>query len=224
MWMLLLLPYFSTGSKCKNKLISSINVTTDLQSDVLLPCHFEATLLGSNKTADIAAVWSHRSTPAENLLEIKLQGEVSFWNSRDRRVKPFPKLSESGNFSILLRHVQQSDLGLYRCELHEGINCSIAYQEITLHTGAIGGGVVLLSLLSSSICYVHAKRYKADNSADDTVSQPKPSDCVREEEMVQTGYKADNSADDAVSQPKPSDSVREEETQMYATVKKGRKV
>ncbi|KAL6463869.1 hypothetical protein MHYP_G00282600 [Metynnis hypsauchen] len=112
--------------------VGIINVTSDLQSDVLLPCNFEATLLGSNKTADIAAVWSHRSTPAENLLEISLQGEVMFWNNRDKRIKTVPKLSESGNFSILLRNVQQSDLGLYRCELHEGINCMIAYQEVQL--------------------------------------------------------------------------------------------
>ncbi|KAL6463863.1 hypothetical protein MHYP_G00282540 [Metynnis hypsauchen] len=112
--------------------VGIINVTTDLESDVLLPCNFKATLLGSNKTADIAAVWSQTTIPADNLVEIKLQGEVSFWNNRDKRIKTFPKLSESGNFSILLRNVQQSDLGLYRCELHEGINCMIAYQEVQL--------------------------------------------------------------------------------------------
>ena len=108
------------------------NVTTELQSDVLLPCIFKATLLGSNKTADIAAVWSQTTIPADNLVEIRLQGEVMFWNNRGGRIKTFPKLSESGNFSILLRNVQQSDLGLYRCELFNGTNCMIAYQEVQL--------------------------------------------------------------------------------------------
>ncbi|XP_037389582.1 uncharacterized protein LOC108437636 [Pygocentrus nattereri] len=135
------------------------SVTTDLQSDVLLPCNFKATLLRSNKTADIAAVWSHRTIPADNLVEISLQGEEMFWNNSDKRIKTFTKLSESGNFSILLRNVQQSDLGLYRCELHEGINCSIAYQEVQLGVSEyqktiIAGtsGAVVLLLLPVCIC------------------------------------------------------------------------
>ncbi|KAL6463866.1 hypothetical protein MHYP_G00282570 [Metynnis hypsauchen] len=160
--------------------VGIINVTTDLQSDVLLPCNFEATLLGSKKTADIEAVWSH-STPAENLVEIKLQGEVSFWNNRDKRIKTFPKLLESGNFSILLRNVQQSDLGFYRCKLHEGINCSIAYQEVqlglaavseyqkTIIAGASGGAAVLL-LFTVCVCYIASKRPAIDYSLYTTVS------------------------------------------------------
>ncbi|KAI4891795.1 hypothetical protein NFI96_014802, partial [Prochilodus magdalenae] len=141
-------------SKCRSELTSSINVTTELQSDVLLPCIFEPTLLGSDRTADVAAVWSQMHATVDNLVEINLQGGEKFWNNRGGRIKAFPKLSESGNFSILLRNVQRSDLGLYRCELHEGINCSIAYQE--LHLG-------------------HKQAHGA-------VSQPEPSDCVKEEE------------------------------------------
>ncbi|KAL6463876.1 hypothetical protein MHYP_G00282670 [Metynnis hypsauchen] len=169
-WTLLLLPDLRVAaeSKCKNKFISSIKVTAELQADVLLPCNFGATLLGSNKTADIAAVWSQRNITADNLLEIKLQGEVMFWNNRDKRIKPFPKLSESGNFSILLRNVQQSDMGLYHCELYEEFNCMIAYQEVLLKhaadgspawpiiPGALGGGTVLLALLIAM--YFCAKR------------------------------------------------------------------
>ncbi|KAL6463870.1 hypothetical protein MHYP_G00282610 [Metynnis hypsauchen] len=159
-----------TGSRgCQMQHVGIINVTTDLQSDVLLPCNFEATLLGSNKTADIAAVWSQTTIPADNLVEIKLQGEVSFWNNRDKRIKTFPKLSESGNFSILLRNVQQSDLGLYRCELHEGINCMIAYQEVQLGLAAVSeyqkyviagasGGAVVLLLSTAGVCYIASKR------------------------------------------------------------------
>ncbi|KAI4891801.1 hypothetical protein NFI96_014803, partial [Prochilodus magdalenae] len=131
-WVLLRLPVFTAESKCRSELTSRINVTTELRSDVLLPCIFEPTLLGSNKTADVAAVWSQRNITVNNLVEIKLQGVVMFWSNRGGRIKAFPKLSESGNFSILLRNVQRSDLGLYRCELYEGTNCSIAYQELHL--------------------------------------------------------------------------------------------
>ncbi|KAL6463864.1 hypothetical protein MHYP_G00282550 [Metynnis hypsauchen] len=174
--------------------VGIINVTTDLQSDVLLPCNFEATLLGSNKTADIAAVWSHRSTPADNLLEIKLQGEVSFWNNRDKRIKTFPKLSESGNFSILLRNVQQSDLGLYRCELHEGINCMIAYQEVqlglaavseyqkTIIAGASGGAAVLL-LFTACVCYIRTKPFTLANPMYDSVRHTKKDGQSRYEDL-----------------------------------------
>ncbi|XP_036436925.1 uncharacterized protein LOC118815100 [Colossoma macropomum] len=209
-------------SKCKNKLISSINVTTELQSDVLLPCNFEATLLGSNQTADIAAVWSQRTIPADNLVEISLQGEVMFWNNRGGRIKTFPKLSESGNFSILLRNVQQSDLDLYRCELHEGINCMIAYQEINLKSigavsegflslpitaGALGGGIILLGLLI--ISYFCAKRSR--NSSDKTVCK----------------NTLNNSIYNTVLYQEQSSRAREEEgispdTVVYATVKKGK--
>ncbi|KAL7838098.1 hypothetical protein AOLI_G00265020 [Acnodon oligacanthus] len=149
--------------------VGKSSVTTDLQSDVLLPCNFKSTLLGSNQTADIAAVWSQTTTPADNLVEISLQGKVRFWNNRDRRIKTFPKLSESGNFSILLRNVQQSDLGLYRCDLHEGINCMIAYQEVQLGLAAVSeyqkyviagasGGAAVLLLSTACVCYILSKR------------------------------------------------------------------
>ncbi|KAL6463878.1 hypothetical protein MHYP_G00282690 [Metynnis hypsauchen] len=221
-WMLPLLPCFTVESKCKNKLISSINVTTELQSDVLLPCNFEATLLGSDQTADIAAVWIQMTIPADSLVEIKLQGEVSFWNNRDRRIKPFPKLSKSGNFSILLHNVQQSDLGLYRCGLHEGINCSIAYQEVQLEptkavsrgflslpitAGALGGGIILLGLLIISYFCVKCNRDSTDktvckntlnNPIYATILQQEQSSRAREEEGMST------------------------DTVVYATVKKGK--
>ncbi|KAI4891803.1 hypothetical protein NFI96_014805 [Prochilodus magdalenae] len=118
--------------RCETQYFGRTNVTTELQSDVLLPCIFELTLLGSNKTADVAAVWSQTNITVDNVVEIKLQGGEMFWSNRGGRIKAFPKLSEAGNFSILLRNVQRSDLGLYRCELYEGIGCSIAYQELHL--------------------------------------------------------------------------------------------
>ncbi|XP_072548862.1 uncharacterized protein [Salminus brasiliensis] len=171
-------PRTNGEDKCKNNLISSINVTSELQSDVLLPCTFEPTLLGSDKTADIAAVWSQRTIPVDNLIEIRLQGEVMFWTNRNGRIEPFPKLSASGNFSILLHNVSESDLGLYRCQLFEGINCSIAYQDIFIHIGShnhsalakhwpfiAGGGAVILTLLVVSMYCLRHPCKKASNES-----------------------------------------------------------
>ncbi|KAG9281682.1 hypothetical protein AMEX_G233 [Astyanax mexicanus] len=165
-WIHLVVACVRAETSCRNELIRSINITAELQPDVLLPCNFNSSLLGSNLTADIAAVWSYINITEDNLLEISLQGVVMFWNNRGGRINPFPKLSTSGNFSILLHKVNKSDLGLYRCELFNGTNCRIAYQEIYLsktsagHTAAVGlstvlitaaaalgGGIVLISLL-----------------------------------------------------------------------------
>ncbi|XP_060768353.1 uncharacterized protein LOC132875533 isoform X2 [Neoarius graeffei] len=170
-WILLILPTFSGESLCKNEYLTHINISTELQSDVLLPCSFNPTLLGSDKTADISVVWSQKNTTSHNLLEILLKGELRPWNNKGRRIKAFPELSESGNFSILLEKVQPYDVGLYSCELFNGTSCSIAYQEIQLSlmihrsslllwsiVGALAGGIVLLAVLTAYL--LHAKRRK----------------------------------------------------------------
>ncbi|KAI5615607.1 hypothetical protein C0J50_0288 [Silurus asotus] len=117
---------------CSSELLIHSNITAALQSDVLLTCNFHPTLLGSDKTADIAVVWTQRNTTTHILLEISLLGDVRSWDHKGGRIKTFPKLSESGNFSILLQKVQLYDLSLYHCELFNGFNCSIAFQEIQL--------------------------------------------------------------------------------------------
>ncbi|KAG7314755.1 hypothetical protein KOW79_022058 [Hemibagrus wyckioides] len=146
---------------CKDKLLKRSNVSTELQSDVLLPCDFDPALLGSDKTADIAVQWRQINTTSHGLLEISLQGEAMFWNSKERRIKHFPKLSESGNFSVLLQKVQPYDLSLYTCELFNGTR-SIGCQEIELVSlplksisiagavAAIAGAVLLFLVL---ICF-----------------------------------------------------------------------
>ncbi|XP_066506937.1 uncharacterized protein [Hoplias malabaricus] len=162
MWLLLLLPCVRGESPCKSELVLSLNVTTVLQSDVLLPCNFSPGLIGLNTTADIAAVWSHRTVTVDNLVEITLQGQTMYWKKYNRQIKTFSSVSASGNFSILLRNVTQSDEGLYQCDLFNGTGCRIAYQEMHLRfddspadgfltwlitAGALGGGVVLLVFL-----------------------------------------------------------------------------
>lgn len=118
-------------SLCKGELLNRTSVSAYLQSDVLLPCNFNSALLGSNKTAGVAVVWSlmNRTT---NILEVTLQRQVKFWDYKPGHITPFPEHIESGNFSILLQKVELDDLSRYRCELMNGSSCRIAYQEIQL--------------------------------------------------------------------------------------------
>ncbi|KAB5522409.1 hypothetical protein PHYPO_G00159210 [Pangasianodon hypophthalmus] len=168
-WMLWrCLKFVKGGELCQNQCIDKSNISAELQSDVLLLCNFNPALLGSDKTADIAVVWSQRNTTIHNLVEITLQGVAKFWNYKGGRIKAFPKLSESGNFSILLQKVQPYDLSLYHCELFNGTNCSIAYQELQLGlatvflqaiiiTGA-SAGAVFLCLVIVCVFYICKKR------------------------------------------------------------------
>ncbi|KAL6463875.1 hypothetical protein MHYP_G00282660 [Metynnis hypsauchen] len=165
---LLLSTLVEGATSCRRELLTTTNITAQLQSDVLLPCYFKPAILGSIKT-DIAAVWSQTTIPADNLVEINLHGEAMFWNNRGGRIKTFPKHSEPGNFSIFLRNVQQSDVGLYRCELFRGINCTLAYQNIYLSKASeapikywyyLFGVAVVLCLLLVSLGYMQRKRNK----------------------------------------------------------------
>ncbi|XP_060769406.1 uncharacterized protein LOC132876136 [Neoarius graeffei] len=176
---------FGNGeSLCKNEYLIHINISTELQSDVLLPCSFNSTLLGSDKTADIAVVWSQRNTTSYNLLEILLKGELHPWNNKGGRIRMFPELSESGNFSILLEKVQPYDVGLYSCELFNGTRCRIAYQEIQLGlmihrsslllwsiVGAFAGGIVLLAVF---ITYLLRAKLLDDATSPKGKQQPQP--------------------------------------------------
>ncbi|XP_066509119.1 sodium channel subunit beta-2-like [Hoplias malabaricus] len=220
-------------SPCKSELVLSLNVTTALQSDVLLPCNFSPGLIGLNTTADIAAVWSHRNMTVNNLVEITLQGQTMYWKNYNRQIKTFSSVSASGNFSILLRNVTQSDEGLYQCDLFNGTGCRIAYQEMHLRfddspadgfltwlvtAGALGGGVVLLVFLIT--IYICAKR--STNSSNESVSRelypPEvPHDAVE--------YTLENPIYDAAVQSETHSSFRAEkgnsaETAVYTAVKK----
>ncbi|XP_055055962.2 uncharacterized protein [Misgurnus anguillicaudatus] len=166
-WILLLILYvtFKHGlNACQTELIANTSLTAELQSDVRLPCSFKSDLLQSNRT-DTGVEWRQLTPAVVDIVEISLEGEAKFWNSKRGRIKTFPKL-ESGlpQFSILIRNVQQSDLGLYHCNLFREIGCLLAYKQIELRpavvlvdsentltwlipVAATGGGVVLLMLL-----------------------------------------------------------------------------
>ncbi|XP_062845268.1 uncharacterized protein si:dkey-65b12.12 [Trichomycterus rosablanca] len=165
----------TTGeSTCKNDLLSTRNLTIVPQSDVLLPCIFNPTLFGSDTTADISVVWSQKNSFYSNLVEITVQGESKFWYNKGGRIITFPERAESGNFSILIRKVNESDLDLYSCKLYEGDSCSIAYQELHLQTGSnilemywplIGGGGAVLILLAVLLCCVMCRKHTAVNAS-----------------------------------------------------------
>ncbi|XP_051531156.1 uncharacterized protein si:dkey-65b12.12 isoform X1 [Myxocyprinus asiaticus] len=165
---------------CQNNLITRINLTTELQSEILLPCYSEPALFGSNMTANVSVEWTHISTPVDFIVEIKVSGEVLFWNHRGKRIKAFPDFAGSGNFSILIRDVQRSDLGLYRCELFREFNCSLGYKDTQLSLTAIefsllnnwqlmlaaSGGVLLLCVFIGCGYYTWTKRKTVYASVD----------------------------------------------------------
>ncbi|KAF5903167.1 matrix-remodeling-associated protein 8-like isoform X1, partial [Clarias magur] len=138
------------GEWCQNSCIDKSNISTELQSDVLLPCNFSPSLLGSNKSADIAVVWSQINTTTHHLVEISLQGILSSWDYKGGRIKYFSKPSEPGNFSILLQKVQLYDLSLYQCELFNGTGCIIAYQEIQLGLATFFHQTVIIAAAASA--------------------------------------------------------------------------
>ncbi len=114
-----------------------ISLPTELQSEVLLPCFFESDFLNSNQTNKSCVVWTHLNSTNRKIVEIGLDGEAKFWNNRLVRIKTFPTLPESEllDFSIQIRNVQQSDLGVYHCTLFRETGCLLAYKRIELHNG-----------------------------------------------------------------------------------------
>ncbi|KTF77623.1 hypothetical protein cypCar_00015110 [Cyprinus carpio] len=161
------------GVCSKGKLVTRINLTTELQSEILLPCLFEQALTGSNLTMNPEAVWTQINETIDHIVEIKVNNPVNFWNSRNNRIKVPRAAAASGNFSILIKDVQLSDLGLYRCELYRDINCSLGYKEIEISLAAVefsllnnwqlivaggGGGFLLLCLITVCVYYTWTKR------------------------------------------------------------------
>ncbi|XP_067264234.1 uncharacterized protein [Chanodichthys erythropterus] len=162
------LVYVKGHNVCQQKLISRVSLSTELQSEILLPCLFEAALFRSNLTTSSSAVWTQISTTVQHIVEIKVNVPESFWNNRNGRIQAFRDRSGSGNFSILISNVQRSDLGLYRCELFRDFNCSLGYREISLSLVEFsqlnwqlivaGGGFLLLCLITVCVYYTWTKR------------------------------------------------------------------
>ncbi|KAF4113045.1 hypothetical protein G5714_005590 [Onychostoma macrolepis] len=125
------------------------------------------------------AEWTQINENIDFIVEIKVNGHESFWNNRHNRIKAFRDAAASGNFSILIRDVQLSDLGLYRCKLYTDINCSLGYKEIEISLAAVefsllnnwqlivaggGGGFLILFMITVCVYYAWTKR-ESDNTA-----------------------------------------------------------
>ncbi|XP_077087126.1 uncharacterized protein LOC143738944 [Siphateles boraxobius] len=161
---------------CQQKLISRVSLSTELQSEILLPCLFEAALFGSNLTISSSALWTQINTTLHYIVDIPVNDQPRFWNGRNGRIKAFT--DGSGNFSIMISDVQRSDLSLYRCELFRGNNCSLGYREISLTLVefsllnnwqlivAGGGGFLLLCLITVCVYQAWMKRQTVDRTVE----------------------------------------------------------
>ncbi len=93
----------------RNSRCTEVTVNASLKSEVFLPCHFNISRY--NETVEVN--WSHYSS----LVTIMINGRIFFESPTEGRVKVYPLLSKHGNFSILIRDLQSSDIGTYTCEL-----------------------------------------------------------------------------------------------------------
>ncbi|XP_061104276.1 uncharacterized protein si:dkey-65b12.12 isoform X2 [Conger conger] len=137
----------------------------------------------------LAAVWTHGQT---NLVELNTSGQVQFWNHKEHRVNII-KSPQKGNFSIFIKLVQESDQGLYCCELFDGQNGSMGCEEVQLslqkappgdtwmglvvnywYYTAAGGAVFILLILGCACCVWHrcvkVQRTRSGNSTIDWVN------------------------------------------------------
>ncbi|XP_023698423.2 uncharacterized protein [Paramormyrops kingsleyae] len=114
-WSILLycnIPASCGHSRCNKACEITALVKGTINSAVLLPCNITVNHIQT-------VMWSH----AADLVTIRTHGYVNFSDNRGGRVKTFPYLSNKGNFSIRLEHLQQSDLGIYCCEVqHESLS------------------------------------------------------------------------------------------------------
>lgn len=122
---------FTGYAACPRKFMKLTNLTTKLESEILLPCYFDPAYIKSIQNQHTSVVWSHINAPLD-IVEIQVKSDVRYWNNRKGRIKAFSYVSGSGNFSILIRRIQESDLGLYRCELYKETNCSLQFKEINI--------------------------------------------------------------------------------------------
>ncbi|XP_051719997.1 uncharacterized protein LOC127496249 isoform X2 [Ctenopharyngodon idella] len=91
---------------------TEVKISTSLKSEVFLPCHFNKSFDDETETVK----WSNTSSGV-TLLTIMENGRIIFESPTEGRVKVFPLLFRDGNFSILIRDLEPSDIGPYFCEL-----------------------------------------------------------------------------------------------------------
>ncbi|XP_048838373.1 uncharacterized protein LOC125712394 isoform X2 [Brienomyrus brachyistius] len=176
-WVLSILLYCNVPTSCGHSRCNKACEITALvkgtiNSAVLLPCNI--TVYHTE-----TVMWSQ----AADLVTIRTHGYVNFFDNREGRVKTFPYLSNKGNFSIRLEHLQQSDLGIYCCEVQGGSSSACNKVNVTLDLEenlegnsvkrflagswyyiAAAGVLVLIALIV--ICACHMKRRSEPDDAD----------------------------------------------------------
>lgn len=97
-------------SSCSDKYCEKHQVEAQLGTTVLLKC--EMTISHSVK-------WAQKPQNQEkynDFINLTSNGRVEFLDPRSGRVKAFPNHGSKGNYSICIDHLQDSDLGDYRCD------------------------------------------------------------------------------------------------------------
>ncbi|KAG7471291.1 hypothetical protein MATL_G00122730 [Megalops atlanticus] len=213
-WTLSVMFYFglvsSQGrSPCESRCSEPVRLTTQLDSEVLLPCEFRAKLpVQAQRGNNVTVSWKWTPTQVKvkqsgdlkDLVRIRQSGLVYFSDPRNGRVKVFPTLSGVGNFSILIDRLQDSDLGRYCCEIPPNeATCSMVV--ISHSSGAenkvgtfmlgnwyffVAGGALFFFLLIPCVCCVKFQRREMNETPDyintRTLDEVRPPESTEREE------------------------------------------
>ncbi|XP_055055972.2 uncharacterized protein [Misgurnus anguillicaudatus] len=216
---------------CQSNLTQRINLTTELQSEILLSCYFGEAFIKTNQTPNASVVWTHIYETSRDIVEVPVSGEAKFWNSRQGRIKAFSHISGSGNFSILIKNVTKSDLGLYQCKLYRDSNCFQHYMEINISLAPMkiywqlllgGGGFLLVCLIPACAFYTWTKRQTVPSSHDGHNSDGQTFEQTDEITYASVVHRRNDSnalmSENNTSTPE-SDLLNSETDVLYATVK-----
>ncbi|XP_053729849.1 uncharacterized protein LOC128764257 isoform X1 [Synchiropus splendidus] len=120
------LSIFTIGDSSEEKpceIVRHNTLNVVLGSSVHLPCHF-------NSDADDCVFWQH-GTESHTVVRLTCKGRIRFSDPRNGRVKAYYIQSFSGNYSISIDNLQESDLGQYYCVYRQ--ECFVV--ELTIKTG-----------------------------------------------------------------------------------------
>ncbi|XP_012920646.1 matrix remodeling-associated protein 8 isoform X2 [Heterocephalus glaber] len=123
LWELVLLQRPWGPATSDSSVVSESAVTGEAGSQAVLRCQSPRMVWTQDRLHDRQRVvhWDlgGRPGPARRLVDMYSAGEVRVYEPRDRgRLVLSPSAFQDGNFSLLIRAVEDSDAGLYTCNLH----------------------------------------------------------------------------------------------------------